>query len=184
MMVEGGNGDEIHHGTSRDMLRGPSKVDMDGSDLQYIQEGMLDDGRIHDQKVDVDDRAHTYSVLHVHHDSVHVVVNGGGVHRREQGEDGRMVGHSEGVVVDEGGVDGHECVGVQVEHVDHGGVEHDAVDDLVEEVVEQDEELGVVVERGEEEEQGGGQEVVQAEVHRCVCVVYVADDGDENRDEH
>ena len=40
MMVEGGNVDEIHHGTSRDMLRGPSKVDMDGSDLQYTQEGM------------------------------------------------------------------------------------------------------------------------------------------------
>ena len=94
-----------------------------------------------------------------------------------------MVGHSEEVVVDEGGVDGHECVGVRVEHEDHGGVEHDAVDDLVEEGVEQGEELGVVVERGEEAEQGDEQEVVRAKVHLCVCVVYVADDADENRDE-
>ena len=75
MMVEGDNVDVTHHGTSRDMLRGPSKVDMDGSDLHYIQEGMLDDGRIHDQKVDVDDRAHTCSVLHVHHDSEEMSVD-------------------------------------------------------------------------------------------------------------
>ena len=183
MMEEGGNGDVIHHGTSRDMLRGPSKVDMDGSDLQYIQEDTLDDGRNHDQKVDVDDRAHTYSVLHVHHDSVHVVVNGGEVHRRAQGEGGRTVEHSGEVVVDEEGVDDHELVGVQVEDEDHGDVEHDEGDDLVEEVVEQHEELGVVVEHVEEE-QGDEQEVVQAKVHRCVYVVYVADDADENRDEH
>ena len=184
MMVEGGNVDEIHHGTSRDMLRGPSKVDMDGNDLQYIQEGMLDDGRIHDQKVDVDDRAHTCSVLHVHHDSVRVEGNGGEVRRRAQGEDGRTVEHSEEVVVDEEGVDDHELVGVQVEDEDHGDVEHDEVDALVEEVVEQHEELGVVEERGEEEELGDEQEVVQARVHRCVYVAYVEDDADENRDEH
>ena len=84
-------------------------------------------------------------------------------------------------MVDEEGVDDHELVGAQLEDEDE--VEHDEGDDLVEVVVEQHEELGVVVERVEEE-QGDEQEVVQAKVHRCVYVVYVADDADENRDEH